>query len=337
MNVANNISESALQFRDVPCDYCGSRETDPVMSGPDRFCGLPGEFHVVACRQCGLLRTNPQPTVETLGAAYPDAYSPHRAEVAPPPPPQGLLRWALVNYRGYPSGEPASSVVRFLARPWAALKLRNRKYVGYLDYEGDGRLLDFGCGIGRYVARMAAAGWKAEGIDLVPEAVAAGRKAGLMIHQGTLPGAALPTDYYDLVTLWHALEHVPSPKATLKAIRPLLMPGGRLAVVCPLSDSLAARWFAAAWYGLDLPRHLTHFTQATLRRHLEAAGFAVAAEQCIRRPTFVNRSYEYLAQDTGSALHRWLGRSHAAARLFSHLALALHRTDEMLFIARQKM
>jgi hypothetical protein len=107
-------------------------------------------------------------------------------------------------------------------------------------------------------------------------------------------------------------------------------------VVCPLSDSLAARWFGSAWYGLDLPRHLTHFTRATLRRHLEAAGFAVERRQCIRRPTFVNRSYGYLAAETGSALDRWLGRSHAAARLFSHVALALGRTDEMLFVARRK-
>ena len=336
MSTTSEQNATPLQLREVPCDFCGSTEADPVMSGPDRFCGLPGEFHVVACRQCGLARTNPQPTVETLGAAYPDAYSPHRAEVAAPEPPRGFLRWVLVNYRGYPLGERGCPVLRTFAWPAAKLKLRNRKFVGYLDYEGDGRLLDFGCGIGRYVAQMAAAGWKAEGIDLVPEAVAAGRNAGLTIHQGTLPGTELPTDYYDLVTLWHALEHVPSPKATLEAVRPLLKPGGRLVVVCPLSDSLAARWFGSAWYGLDLPRHLTHFTRATLRRHVEAAGFAVERTQCIRRPTFVNRSYEYLARETGSALHRWLGRSHAVARLFSHVALALGRTDEMLFVARRK-
>ena len=307
-----------------------------MMSGPDRFCGLPGEFHVVTCRQCGLARTNPQPTVETLGAAYPDAYSPHRAEVAVPEPPRGFLRWVLVNYRGYPLGERGCPVLRTFAWPLAAMKLRNRKFAGYLDYAGDGRLLDFGCGIGRYVAQMAAAGWKAEGIDLVPEAVAAGRKAGLVIHEGTLPGTDLAQNHYDLVTLWHALEHVPCPKATLEAIRPLLRPDGRLVVVCPMSDSLAARWFGTAWYGLDLPRHLTHFTRATLRRHLEAAGFAVERTQCIRRPTFVNRSYAYLARQTGSALHRWLGRSHAAARLFSHVALLLGRTDETLLVARRK-
>jgi SAM-dependent methyltransferase len=329
-------SSAALDLHEVPCDYCGTAEADVVMTGRDRICGLPGTFTVAACRRCGLMRTNPQPTVESLGSAYGDGYLPHHAEVGMPKPPRGFLRWALVNYRGYPLGEAGCPVLGCVAWPLAALRLRNRKHVGYLAYEGAGRLLDFGCGIGRYVAQMAAAGWKAEGIDLAAEAVAAGRKAGLTIHRGTLPGAALPPESYDLVTLWHALEHVPSPMATLEAVRSLLRPGGRVAVVCPLCDSLAARWFGPAWYGLDLPRHLTHFTRATLRRHVEAAGLAVEHVQCIRRPTFVSRSYAYLAEDTGRGLHRWLGRSHGAARLFSHVALALRRTDEVLFVARRR-
>ena len=57
------------------------------------------------------------------------------------------------------------------------------------------------------------------------EVLLRGREAGLMLHLGTLPGADLPPQVYDVVTMWQALEHVPSPKATLEAVRRLLRPG----------------------------------------------------------------------------------------------------------------
>ena len=331
-----NADQSAapLRMREVPCDYCGADEAEPYLTGRDRLCGLPGEFHVVRCARCGLLRTNPQPVPDDLSKTYPPSYELHAAEVDLPDPPKGLLRWALVNYRGYPLGEPSSALVRALVWPVAAPKLGGRYGLPYLPYEGEGRLLDFGCSIGKYVAQMRAAGWDAEGMDLVPDAVHAGQEAGLPLTVGTLPGADLPKAHYDVVTLWHVLEHVPEPKATLEACLRILKPGGRLAVVTPMADSLAARWFGNAWYGLDVPRHLTHFTQATLSRHLEAAGFEVAERHPIRRPTFMRRSYRYRAEDTGRARDRWRGRSRLVARLLSHWARCRGRTDEVLFVAR---
>ena len=241
-----------------------------------------------------------------------------------------------MNWRGYPLGERSAAPLRWLLWPPAMLKLRDRRFVGYVSYEGAGRLLDFGCGVGRYVAQMAAAGWRAEGLDLSGDAVETGCRAGLALHQGTLPGAGLPAQSYDAIMMWHALEHVPSPMATLCAAGELLRPGGRVVVVSPLCDSLAARWFGPAWYAHgELPRHLTHFTRRTLRRHLEAAGLRVERVRSVRRPTFFRRSFGYLADDTGRGLHRRLARSGLVARAASYLALLLGRTDEAVFIARR--
>jgi len=327
--------ERRLRLRPVPCDYCGAEESEPYLSGPDRLCGLEGEFHVVRCARCGLLRTNPQPVPEDLPKAYPASYEVHEASVRRPDPPTGWLRWALVNYRNYPLGKRAPAPVRALFWPVLIPRLRHRDGIAYLPYEGEGRMLDFGCGVGAYVARMRAAGWDAEGMDLVAEPVRAGREAGLPLCQGTLPGADLPSSHYDVVTLWHVLEHVPRPKATLQACREILKPGGRIAVVSPMSDSLLADRFGSCWYGLDVPRHLTHFTQATLARHLEAAGFGLDRAVPIRRPTFARRSFRYLAEETGRPLHHRLGRSRLVARLLSHVARLLRRTDEVLFLARR--
>jgi 2-polyprenyl-3-methyl-5-hydroxy-6-metoxy-1,4-benzoquinol methylase len=330
------MSNSPWQLEEVPCDYCGSREAEVLLRGRDRAHGMPGEFNVVACRRCGLARTSPRPTLASLAAAYPDEYPEHQAAGRGARAPQGLRRWALVNRRGYPLGRRSPAVVRWLTAPLAAAALGGRRTSGYLPYAGEGRLLDFGCGVGGYVAKMAAAGWKAEGMDMSTEAVRRGREAGLTLHLGTLPGADLPPQVYDVVTMWQALEHVPSPKATLEAVRRLLRPGGRLLVVCPRLDSLDARWFGAAWFALELPRHLTHFTAATLRRHVEAAGFEVETLRSVRRPAILRRSFAQLADETGRAIHRRLARSRVVPGLVSWISLLAGRTGQMMCVARRK-
>jgi 2-polyprenyl-3-methyl-5-hydroxy-6-metoxy-1,4-benzoquinol methylase len=136
--------------------------------------------------------------------------------------------------------------------------------------------------------------------------------------------------------MWHVLEHVPSPMATLKAVREVLRPGGRLTVVCPMSDSLTARWFRGAWYGTDVPRHLTHFTQKTLRRHLEAAGYIVERTHAIRRPTFMHRSLRTWAEETRRPFYARLARIHLLSRLLSHAELCLGKTSEVLFVVRRR-
>lgn len=328
-------AESPFELEHVPCDFCGASETDLLVESRDHLHGQPGTFRVVACRQCGLARTDPRPTLATLPAAYPDDYIAYRLPESARRPPEGLLRWALVNYRGYPLGQPAPAALRTLAWPLARSVLRHRDAVGYFPWTGQGRLLDFGCGGGKYVARMAAAGWQAEGLDLSATAVAEAARSGLVIHQGTLPGADLPRESYDMVTMWHAIEHVPSPMATLRAIREVLRPGGRLAVVCPGLDSLPSRWFGDAWYGLDVPRHLTHFTRATLGRHVAEAGFRVERFLPIRRPALIRESLKRRAAMTGRPWHRLMARWRFVPRLLSYVATAAGRSDEIVCLARK--
>ena len=332
----------AWQLETVPCDHCGGAEADILIRGRDRAHGLPGEFNVVRCRQCGLARTSPRPTLESLAAAYPEEYPEHQGPALRTGPPAGqggpggLLRWALVNLRGYPLGRRAPAPLRWLLQPLAAAALARRKAFGYLAYEGEGRLLDFGCGTGGYVAKMAAAGWKAEGLDASPQAVRLGREAGLVLHEGTLPGAALPAESFDAVTMWQALEHVPSPRATLESVRRLLRPGGRLLVVCPRLDSLEARWFGPSWFGLELPRHLTHFTPQTLRRHVEAAALEVEGIRSFRRPALIRRSFAQLADSGRRPVHRRLASSRLVPGLLSWLSLLAGRTGQMMCLARKR-
>jgi len=332
MTDTDNQPDATWELEEVPCDFCGSDDADVVLQGPDRLHHLPGEFTVVTCRQCSLSRTSPRPTLESLANAYPQQYDPY-SKAPKHAPPQGLLRWSLVNFRDYPLGSKSPAIIRALGSPPARRILNKRRNLGYIPYRGEGKLLDFGCGAAGYVAKMAAAGWDAQGMDMSAQAVAAGRDAGLTIHQGTLPGSDLDGQLFDVVTMWQAIEHVPSPTATLAAIHGILKPGGRLMVVCPQFDSRAAEKFGACWYALDLPRHLTHFTRATLRAGVEAAGFKIEKILSTVRPSVVRKSWGYLAVDSGLDVHRRKSKSRFSVGLFCKLAGLAGRGSQMLCIA----
>jgi len=92
------------------------------------------------------------------------------------------------------------------------------------------------------------------------------RNAGLVVYEGELTDASRPSATYDVVRIWHTLEHVPNPRdVVLEAVR-LLKPGGLLVIGVPNAGGWMARSWRSLWFDLDLPRHLWHFNVATLRR-----------------------------------------------------------------------
>lgn len=96
-----------------------------------------------------------------------------------------------------------------------------------------GRLLDFGCGDGGFLAAAGSAGWEAVGVEMKPDDA---RTRGLtvvdQVHEARGP--------FDVITLWHALEHVRSPRQTLESLLPLLRPGGHMLIAVPNRSSLQA-------------------------------------------------------------------------------------------------
>jgi SAM-dependent methyltransferase len=130
------------------------------------------------------------------------------------------------------------------------------------------RLLDFGCGDGAFIAAALAAGMQATGVEMRPEHA---RSKGLRVVERVED----ITGQFDLITLWHSLEHVRSPRNLIGALMQRLSPEGFFVVAVPNADSLQARFFGSSWFHLDVPRHLYHFTPRALRRLLEDCGLVV--------------------------------------------------------------
>ena len=103
---------------------------------------------------------------------------------------------------------------------------------------------------------------------------------------GSLPHAELRTGSFDMITMWQSLEHFHQPLEMLERTScwPL---GGKLVAAVPNLESGSFRTFGPSWFGLDLPRHLVHFTPLTLRAMLERAGFRVESLRQVRRPSWL--------------------------------------------------
>jgi len=139
-----------------------------------------------------------------------------------------------------------------------------------------GRALDVGCERGAFLDELRRLGWQVSGTQLSrPAIVSATTEFALDVRYGELPSLNYPPDSFSLATYFHVLEHLPRPGIYLAETRRLLARGGLLVVEVPNFGSLTARLFRKHWFGLDLPRHLYHFSPRSLAMLLAAHGFSV--------------------------------------------------------------
>ena len=156
-----------------------------------------------------------------------------------------------------------------------------------------GRFLDIGCGIGDTVAHMAALGMQAQGLEVSEPGVLIGRKRGLEIFHGTLQQANYPDDTFDSVTLFHVLEHVQDAVDLLRTVARIMKPDGEFLLIVPNANSMMFALLKDLWMNVDVPRHIHHFTPASLRATAERAGLAIADITTESLPWMMEIELEY--------------------------------------------
>ena len=267
-----------------------------VYTGKDWDGVTDAPLHVVRCRACGFHYLNPRPGPGMIGKFYPDTYNPYqsgRGEIERSSKLSTTLR-TLIMRRAY--GSPAVQP-RGMARAFASVAscVKSAERCGFgLAWQGQGRLLDFGCGAGTFLRRMRAMGWDVTGMDFSETAVRAVTDSGIRAVFGTLPHAELSPASFDVVTMRQALEHVPDPKQTLFESRKLLAPGGMLVVQVPNFASWEVEHFGEASVVLDLPRHFNHFTPDTLATMLRGCGFTTVDVRQVARSSWIRKSAKRL-------------------------------------------
>ncbi|MEO6435832.1 MAG: class I SAM-dependent methyltransferase [Tepidisphaeraceae bacterium] len=302
-------------FENVACLLCGGGTFAVTHKGRDWILHHPVTLRIVRCNDCGLHYTNPRPTLDRLGDYYPGEYAPYQRDDGDSRGRGWLKDRVLREAYGAPSRRP-SGIGRAAAR--AAMLVKSPRSFGFgVAWRGEGKLLDFGCGAGKFLRRMDSVGWDVTGLDFSTSAVESVRKSGLKALQGTLPHPELGPASFDVVTLRHALEHVPAPLEVLRAVRELLRAGGQVVIQVPNYASWERDYFGDASPLLDLPRHLTHFTPATLRDMLTAAGFASIDVRQVCRSNWLKKAAKQAgrrgSRRMGDRVLRWSPACRAVA------------------------
>ena len=229
------------------CPACEGNSFTPVMECKDYT--VSGEFFsIVRCESCDLEFTNPRPAQREIGVYYQsEAYISHTDENAP-----GLVNAIYRLVRNYTLGSKKRLIE---------------------SYQQKGLLLDIGCGTGAFAETMQKAGWKVKAVEPDEGAANRARKRGLDVA----PEEWLyeSEKQFDVISMWHVMEHVHDLKTRFSQLFQLCKPGGLVLIAVPNPKSIDAKHYGNIWAARDVPRHLYHFPPEMLRRRMQLQGFEV--------------------------------------------------------------
>ncbi len=241
------------------CPLCGGRARYDF-SGRDLMFDLHRRYDYHRCAECGGVFQHPMPAPEMIASFYPPSYSVYDEQERT----RRLGAWRrtlLRRFRGYRHLDVALPL-RLLAGVLAPLTTPP----GTPAFVPGGRMLDVGCGNGRYLSTLRRLGWQVQGVEFSEEGVRVCRLAELPVHHGDLASAGFADAAFDLVTVRHVIEHIAEPHPFMAELARILKPGGRLVVETPNSEALGRAWFGPNWYHNDVPRHLILYSPTALMR-----------------------------------------------------------------------
>lgn len=229
------------------CPVCHSNAVHKVIDAVD-YTVTREHFPVWQCANCSLRFTADAPAQEQIGRYYQsEAYISHSDTS------KGLVNWLYLRVRKFTLSS-------------------KRKFIERVTGKRKGTLLDVGAGTGAFVHAMTAAGWQAEGVEPDAQAI---QRALDTYKLRLLPAGQffqLPDNRYDAVTLWHVLEHVHDLHGYVKKLRALCRPGGKIVIAVPNYTSYDALHYEAFWAAYDVPRHLYHFSPASMQALMQKHG-----------------------------------------------------------------
>jgi 2-polyprenyl-3-methyl-5-hydroxy-6-metoxy-1,4-benzoquinol methylase len=239
-------------MEEVKCALCSADSYEIILKARDlRYHLTDDDVSVVKCKNCGLIYLNPRPSKGEMGRFYPEAETYY--------------------------GINASSLVKTISKFFSLSQVR-----GVMKYKRHGRLLDIGCGAGDFLLNIERRGFEVYGVDISSQAckIAQDRlrrrgKTGEGIFNRELKECNFPDNYFDVITLWHVLEHLPNPNITLKEIHRILKKDGILILETPNIDSLSFKVFRKNYVHLEVPRHLYHWSHKTIKGILNRNKFKV--------------------------------------------------------------
>jgi 2-polyprenyl-3-methyl-5-hydroxy-6-metoxy-1,4-benzoquinol methylase len=242
------------------CPSCGGNHVFELLRAPDRFhlrCEL---YRLLRCRSCNSVWQENPPQPRLMALHYTEEY--HQAIVA--------------------AGEGSAN------QRW-------RDQVKQISHhKSGGAILDIGCSSGGFLSTMRGPAWQLFGIEMEESTAArAHASTGAQVFVGDVMAAPFAPANFDVITCFDVLEHVYSPRQLLSKVWQWLKPGGIYYAMLPNIDSWEARIFGSYWFGLEMPRHISHFSPRSLRYLLTDLGYE---EVILKTPpvSYIERSVRYV-------------------------------------------
>ncbi len=242
------------KFEYIKCYQCGSEEADYLLTGEEDLTGKEGQFQYVTCTNCGLAYQNPRVAVEQIKDFYDSEYIAHRKK----------KDWGVLT----PLYERAMTKHD---------RDKDKLVSEYVSLTKESRVLDVGCAVGTFLLHLREKyDCHISGVDFkedltYPDFDKIDFHCGLLYEQNNLEEAS-----YDLITMWHFLEHCYNPVESLKKAKNLLKPGGKLVIEVPRLDSFSYKLFKEKWPGVQAPQHTIMFDKKHFIKMAEAQGLKVS-------------------------------------------------------------
>lgn len=230
------------------CPWCGSENAHSHLQLKDYFL-TQESFEIVECDDCHLLYTTPRPAADEIGKYY-------QSE----------------NYYSHQENKKG-----FIPRLYEAIKKVNIKHkfevaTNDLKLENGGKMLEIGCGVGDFLHYAEQQGWECYGAEPSDDAVKILRTKTKIKVVKPEQIEDFPDASFDLICMWHVLEHVADLKWQIALLKRLLKPNGRIVIALPNYQSYDAQYYKDKWAAYDVPRHLNHFSEEFMRKELNNCG-----------------------------------------------------------------
>ncbi len=241
-----------LEFEEVSCYMCGSNESKEFLVGEEDLTGKDGEFLYVKCDECSLVYQNPRIPITGIKEYYDSEYIAHRKKkdwgILTP-----LYEWAM----GKHDRDKLKLVKRF--------KTLNQET----------KLLDVGCAVGTFLLHVNNK-YKCHisGVDFKEDLDFPGFER-VEFFEGLFYDQTMKKENYDVITMWHFLEHCYDPNKSLQKAKDVLKKDGKLVIEVPRLDSLTFKLFGKKWPGVQAPQHTTMFDKKRFIKIIEKNGFKV--------------------------------------------------------------